>query len=185
MSIDRETWLGKLSETLKKLFEEKGKTVPEKVRVACGFPSSQPRKHLGECWSAEKSADGTFEIFINPSLDDGIEVAACLVHELVHATVGLKEKHRGEFRKLAKALGLEGKMTSTHAGETLKERLTDILGKMERYPHARLDLHREKKQGTRMLKIVCPTCGYTVRAANKWIEVGLPTCCCGEKMEAV
>ena len=54
-------------------------------------------------------------------LKDPLEVAATLVHELVHIlAVGVEEGHRGKFTKLAKAIGLEGKMTATHAGETLK-----------------------------------------------------------------
>lgn len=40
-----------------------------------------------------------------------------------------------------------------------------------------------KKQATRMIKVCCPGCGYTIRTTQKWIDVGLPTCCCGEEME--
>lgn len=40
-----------------------------------------------------------------------------------------------------------------------------------------------KKQSTRMLKVICPGCGYTVRTTQKWIDIGLPTCPCGEEME--
>jgi hypothetical protein len=49
--------------------------------------------------------------------------------------------------------------------------------------HARLDLSGRRKQSTRMLKLECTNCGYTVRTTQKWIEVGLPTCCCGSDME--
>jgi hypothetical protein len=35
---------------------------------------------------------------------------------------------------------------------------------------------RPKKQSTRMLKAECPECGYTIRLAKKWAEVGLPSC---------
>jgi hypothetical protein len=33
-----------------------------------------------------------------------------------------------------------------------------------------------------MLRLECPACGYTCRTTAKWIEVGLPTCPCGEEM---
>lgn len=50
-------------------------------------------------------------------------------------------------------------------------------------PHARLDTGdettRPKKQAARLLKCECEceACGYTVRAARKWLEtVGAPLC---------
>lgn len=33
-----------------------------------------------------------------------------------------------------------------------------------------------KKQSTRMLKVHCPECGYTVRTTQKWLDVGPPLC---------
>lgn len=50
---------------------------------------------------------------------------------------------------------------------------------------------REKKQTTRMLKVVCPDeecphndagSPYLVRTTRKWIECGLPACPCGAAM---
>lgn len=36
---------------------------------------------------------------------------------------------------------------------------------------------------TRMLKAACAPCGYTVRAARKWLGMALPLCpLCGERM---
>jgi hypothetical protein len=35
---------------------------------------------------------------------------------------------------------------------------------------------------TRQRKVTCPECGYTVRMARSWMQVGLPTCPCGEPM---
>lgn len=66
-------------------------------------------------------------------------------------------------------------------------RLTELIEVNGPYPHAQLDpscTDGKKKQGTRMIKVVCPSCGYTVRTTAKWLEVGLPTCPCGEDMEA-
>ncbi len=33
-----------------------------------------------------------------------------------------------------------------------------------------------KKQATRLLKAVCPDCGYTIRVTSKWAALGLPVC---------
>jgi hypothetical protein len=35
---------------------------------------------------------------------------------------------------------------------------------------------------SRLKKVICPDCGYTIRTTAKWIKVGLPTCCCGALM---
>lgn len=40
------------------------------------------------------------------------------------------------------------------------------------------------KQSTRMLKVECGSCGYTLRTTAKWLEVGTPTCPCGTLMDA-
>ena len=40
-----------------------------------------------------------------------------------------------------------------------------------------------KKQTTRLLKLVCPVDGYTVRGTRMWIDkLGLPACPCGADM---
>ena len=38
------------------------------------------------------------------------------------------------------------------------------------------------KRPARLRKVSCPECGYTVRMARSWMEVGLPTCPCGTEM---
>ena len=44
------------------------------------------------------------------------------------------------------------------------------------YPHAALNVSTKKTQSTRMLKLTCPLCGYTIRTSGKWIATGLPVC---------
>jgi hypothetical protein len=188
--MTREEWLNQLTDELRPDFLDVGAEIPEKVRVTCGWPSQSAKakknRRIGEGWSAESSDDKHFEVFISPTLDDELEVAATLVHELVHTAVGVEAGHKAPFRRVAVALGLEGKMTETHAGEELREKLTVMMDKIGAYPHAKLSFSgNRKKQGTRMLKVVCPdpACGYQVRTTRKWIEIGLPTCFCGNQME--
>lgn len=38
------------------------------------------------------------------------------------------------------------------------------------------------KKPTRLRKVTCESCGYTVRMARSWMAVGLPTCPCGTEM---
>lgn len=188
----RDEWLEKVADEFRPLFEEEGSPLPEKIRFSCGWPSARGRgeknRVIGECHSAEASSDGTVEIFVSPVVGDGVTAAAVLVHELVHAA-GCSGHGKG-FRKLAVAMGLEGKMTATVASTELVELLEGIIQeKVGPYPHAELRVNdggsdAPKKQGTRMIKVLCPSeeCGYTVRTTQKWIDIGLPTCPCGEDM---
>jgi hypothetical protein len=93
--------------------------------------------------------------------------------------------YKGPFAKLARAIGLEGKMTATTEGDTFKQAVTPILEAVGPYPHAELSKKARGKQGTRLLKLQCPTCPYTVRITRKWLDkVGPPACPShGDKME--
>jgi hypothetical protein len=170
------------------LFTEKDFTVPA-VRVSCGFPSgralSRKKQAIGECWGKEITVDGVPQIFCSPVLKDPVEVLAVLIHEVVHAVVGAAAKHGSKFRKCALAVGLEGKMTATHAGENLNQdfRVTFIPA-LGLYPHAGLKpkMRPDKKQTTRMVKCECEKCGYAVRTSRKWLdEAGAVLCPCNKK----
>lgn len=160
--------------------------VPDAVRVTCGWPSrggrAEKKRVLGECWPPLCSEDDHTEVFIAPTISDPIEALETLAHELVHAAVGCEAGHKGPFRTTATALGLIGKMTSTSAGDELKARLQTIADKLGEYPHAKLTPANKSVQSTRMLKFVCPQCGWAARTSQKWIDLGLPTHC-GEVME--
>jgi len=184
----REQWLLTLIEKLRPVFEDKGATLPVKIRASCSFPSklalANRNKRVGECWSDKNSEDQTFEVFISPLLKDPIEVGGVVVHELVHAAVGLECGHRGAFKQLAKKLNLEGKMTATTVGDELKVKLQTLTDEIGLYPHARLVAsNRPKTQTTRMLKVTCKECGCVIRMTQKWLnEAGAPTCACGGEM---
>jgi hypothetical protein len=138
---------------------------------------------LAHAASTACSADGAHELFISPALDDQQRVAEVLVHELCHAVDNCRHGHGPEFRAIATAVGLAGPMTATVAGPQLTERLNALLSGMPEYPHRTLDVNVEaKKQSTRLLKIVCPACGYTARTTRQWLDHGLPTCPCGTRM---
>jgi len=188
----REEWLQAAVGEMTPLFVEAGYKVPQ-VRVACGWPVrgglANKKRVLGECWSKTASADKqAAQIFISPALDEmttDMGVISTLVHEVVHAVVGHKEGHNKVFGKCARAVGLEGKLTSTNAGEKL---MSDMLGWQKSlgiYPHSQLKgMAPTKKQSTRLLKCECPECGYVIRTTQKWIETGLPTCACGTEFKS-
>jgi hypothetical protein len=178
--MNRESYIGALATELRPLFHSNGATFPELIRYTCGWPSrgaGSRRKTLGQCFDASASKDGHFEIIIGMSLDDPMEVAHVLAHELCHAVVGTKHGHKGPFRKLALAIGLEGKMTSTMPGESFTRFTQPLLDRLGPYPHAELDYSSVKKQATRMIKATCRECEYTARLTRKWLDAGGPPIC--------
>jgi len=181
----REEWLVAAAAKLRVLFDEQGAADYPKFRVSCGFPKGG-RKAIGQAWTPESSGDATAELFVSPELENltGFGVVDTLLHELIHAVVGNECGHKGPFRKLAKALGLSGKMTATFAEGELENRLLELVADLGPYPHAKLSKLVVQKQSTRMLKVLCPGCGFTCRTTRKWLdEVGTPTCACGSRME--
>lgn len=183
--MTREEWLiqaaGRLAES--GLFQA---SLPP-VQVSIGWPlrkATGRNKAIGQCFATIAARDGKAHIFVSPVLEDPIEVLETLVHELVHAVVGVKCGHRGAFTRLIRAIGLEGKPTATHAGPDLRVKLEALASELGPFPHGSLSaLERMKKQGTRMLKLTCPNCGYLVRTTRQWIEHGLPRCPCGSQFE--
>ena len=110
------------------------------------------------------------EVCINPIIDEPVEVLRILAHEFIHVWAGIECGHRGEFARIAKAIGFTGPMTQTPATPALLAKLTDIADVLGNYPHAKIDPSLRKKQGTRMLKMCCSDCGFTSRVSAKWGE---------------
>ena len=184
---NRETWLLAAVEALRPMFTAIEATIPA-VKVSCGFPKSKGRANvIGQCWSTLACEEAVSQVFISPEIDSTDQVLSTLVHELVHAVDDCQSGHKGAFGKMARALGLEGKLTATVAGDDLAVALKVIQDDLGDYPHSALGLvsSANPKQGTRMLKVECPADGYVVRTTAKWLAMGLPTCPCGEEMVAV
>lgn len=176
---NRETWLAAVAQEMAIWFDELGYPLPP-YRCAVGFPSTGRKgNRIGECWDASASADGRHEILIRPDQDDPEFVAGILAHELVHAAVGIPAGHGPKFRAVATAIGLTGRMTATVPGPVFLDRLRPILADVGPLPHARLGIgltSGPKKQTTRLIKCECDECGYTVRVARKWLDIGPPHC---------
>jgi len=188
--MNREEWLEQAANRLHLFLDEIDIDMPSRFRLSCGWPCKHAlakKRRIGECHAKESSLDKVNEIFISPWLDDPIEVLTTALHELIHAADNCQSGHKGFFRRTWKALGFTGKTTECLAGPELTERLNGVLAEIGPYPQHKLDpatFGKEKKDGTRMLKVECPECGYTVRTTAKWIEVGLPVCPCGTTMQS-
>ena len=181
-NTNREQWLNLMADKyIRPMFASKGYTIPTNVRLSCSLASSgihtkrhQKKFTLGECYSPTMSGDNTIEIMIVPTLADSARVIDVLIHELCHATVGNAEGHNKVFGACARAVGLEGKLTSTKAGEWLSAMIAEWIKAEGEYPHATLST-RYKKQSTRMHKCDC-ACGYTMRISSKWLKIATPRC---------
>ena len=176
------------------------KTKPANIVVTV---QSKGRKNaLGwfgpEYWGKPAKVEAVHEINLSAECIS----AACgetLIHELAHAenqTLGIKDCsnriHNKHFKVMAERLGLEVKPRDkavgfgfTDLGPEAKKFLEKIA-----FKHALFNVHRLTHHGfaravggTRLLKASCPDCGYTVRVTQKWIDVGLPVCPCGETLE--
>ena len=182
----REEWLSRMADKICcELFARKGyKDRPKKIRFSCSLPSrgafSEARRVVGQCWSEEASDDQTIEILISPTLGNALDAANTLVHELVHAYVGVECGHGRIFRKCAIAVGLTGKMTDTQATPELEEFLNKCIDELGEYPHASQNSSKptKKKQVNRYLKLVCSDehPEFYVRATEKMLKSGVPLC---------
>jgi hypothetical protein len=180
--MNRETWINQLcKDHIWPWLKPHGGKPPKKWRVSLGFPKGsrggKGGHAIGQCWAQEASGDGAVEVFISPELT-AKACAATLVHELIHAAVGVKEGHKGKFKKLAKAAGLIGRMRATTPGAELADAIDRWISIMPKFPHAPLTIPDGKKvgPGSRMIKIFCPDCGYTLRTTRTWIEIAVPKC---------
>lgn len=189
ISTTREQWLQSAISDLRPDIKHAGLILPRIVHVSIGFPSTRAlstssRRRIGECWQGEASRDGNPHIYISPVIEHGSEVLGALIHELIHAA-GIRG-HKGDFKRPALALGLEGKMTSTVPGPDLTYRLNALIKSLGKYPHNVLDPHVRptKKQSTRLLKATCEDCEAIIRVTGKLcLDPGLPTCACGGLFE--
>jgi hypothetical protein len=178
---NREAWLTEVVRAVRPSFTAAGIDLP-RVRVSVGWPGGRRSKGtvLGQCWSAKAATDGRAQIFVSPIVSDGRRAVDILIHELAHAADRNEHGHAREFAAIATKMGLEGKPTETHAGPDLAEKATALVKRLGKYPHAALDegaTDGTKKQGTRMLKLVCQCAEPRIlRLSQKAIDAGPIVC---------
>src|SRR6266849_6894391 len=171
----REPWLN-VTHRMAPIFQQLAAPLPARLRIAIGFTSTGRRsKRIGECWDNQFSEDRYFEISIRPYLGESkdlmtMPVAAILGHELVHAAVGIPAGHGKEFRRVAKGIGLAGRMAATTAGPEFERTIGPILEAAGPLPHGRLHLTdgasshstRRNNHCSSDIRCACINCGYIV-----------------------
>lgn len=190
--MTREEWLETLIEKLRPHYAAVEVPIPEKVRVSFGWPSKNAlgakTRRMGECWMVEAAEDGINQIFLSPLMTTAQEASGVLAHELIHAALPTGAGHKGPFKKACKKVGVtDGPAKSALPGPELQEKINEILATMEPYPHVALVPKTvDKKQSTRMLKILCTDSShepYILRGSKKTFDAGIPDCpVCREPM---
>jgi hypothetical protein len=177
LNLDREAWLTEAAQFILddiiSLHISDG-SIKTDFRVSVGYPprSTSRSKVVAVCIKSDASADKLSEIFVTPAISDSMTILANLSHELVHYSDDCQSGHKNHFARVARAIGLEGKLTATVAGAGLQIKLRKIIDLLGEIPHAAIDIGKAKaKQTTRLLKVACPddSCGFNYRASHMQI----------------
>lgn len=158
--INREQWLLSAVSVLRDgIFAPRGCTIPP-VKLSVGLPHARNQRRVKiQFFPADMNADKTPCVFVSPLLDDGSLIIAQLY---------------GMLREIY--------APTNHTLPTFTPDMSrDFLAVLGDYPSSALKLPEVETQSTRMLKLQCADCHYTVRATNRWISKGVPLCYCNSK----
>jgi hypothetical protein len=183
---DREAWMRRFVEGCRPWFAEVGAPLPERIRLTMSL--TRGKRVVATCYARAASSDGTNEILVRLDQADALEVCDHILHELVHAADDCKHGHGRPFERIARHLGLVGKLTSTRLGAEARARCQRIIAKLGPFPHAPLDLAGGRRSGpsrqkNRHVKTTCmdqnegEPCGYTARTSRTWIDRAGPPLC--------
>jgi hypothetical protein len=175
------------------------KTTPESITVTI---QTKGRKNaVGWFWSGrwlnkgqKKDAKAVNEINMSAEHLVDHDMGELILHELAHAennSCGVKDcsgrVHNKHFKAMAERLGLEVKPRDKSVGygftglaQAGKDFLKGIAFKRELFTSYRPPQRGKAATGGRLLKLECPGCGYVIRSTQKWIDIGTPTCVCGD-----
>ncbi len=144
------------------------------LKISVGYPPNTraDSRTIAVCLSSKCSTEGYNEIFIHPRCSDPVEVLGHLTHEIIHAVDDCKNGHRGEFRRIARSIGLEGKLTATVPGDELRSYLEGLAQSLGPLPHAGVDLKTPKKAPRRLHSVNCSNtekCGFKFQTSRQRI----------------
>lgn len=158
---------------------------PEVAHTADGSHRAHrtTRRRLSESLPAEHSADGTAEVSISLEVADPPQVAALLLHELIHLSTG-RDQHDQVFQRVAKAVGFIEPFADARPDEALARCLSSTCVKLGPYPHGKLGNLEPAgpKRDASLFRVACPTGHVWVWAPVGCLRLGLPTCFCGQPM---
>lgn len=186
----REQWLRFVLQRMRPVFAQEGSPLPRRVLVSVGIPttrggSARGGHAIGQCFGPQASQDGATQVFITPEIADTHQVLATLVHELVHAAVGVEAGHGPIFKDMALRVGLTGRMTSTTGSDALNAVAGHFAHALGAFPGSKLTVPKKHVQPTRYLKMQCADCGGSLRITRESLEKlgGSLMCGAGHELE--
>jgi hypothetical protein len=130
LELQQNDWLNKAMIILREDFKQLGESIPSIIFIHAEYPPVD----MGSYWlGAYFEGPHDSLIYINPMVD-GLTALDILVHELVHAVVGVEDVHGERFWDVATAVGLNGNGDTTGAGKVLLKRLREIQEILGSYP---------------------------------------------------
>jgi hypothetical protein len=166
----RENWMNGFIELARPHFEAAGNPLPLNIRVSISLPSTGintrgKNQIRAQCFSPEASADGHYEILVNPMTEtDAASIAVVLSHELCHAALGNEVGHTKPFQILAKALGMKGPFTEANADAEWFDWASPVLDELGPMDFAQMSADfakpPRKKSATYLRKVECPDCEW-------------------------
>ena len=178
----REDWLQAAIAKFRPTMKSAGAPIPSKIEAIVSWPKNARKGTIGQCFGKGWSKAGVTYVSVSPVLgDEPTRVLDVLLHELIHAS-GITG-HGADFRKIALAVGLTGKMTATVAGPELTKRLATMVKQLGAYPHPTMLDHEEgakkkKPRGKAHIRCISPVDEtYSAWVPAKGFEMhGAPLC---------
>lgn len=180
----REEWLMAAVAIFRTWFAEEETPLPDVVRLSVGYAKGAKTNTIGWCYRKSAAEDEIHQIYISPTLTNPVDVLSTELHELCHAATD-GHGHGKVFGKIARAVGLTGKLTATVPGDDLRKELTEIAEELGPYPHAKLIPTQAHKgqHGRYNTKLSCSVCQFKITSVSRKMldEWGTPDHC-GEEM---
>lgn len=150
--LTREDWLKEAVLLIESdILSTEGVSLPEYWDIGVGFAHGS-KTAIGQAWDKDVSEDKkVHHMFISPTLGshDIVNLLQVVLHEMIHISVGIDQKHGGDFKRVARDVGLEGRLTATYVtnGSPLFNKLADIAAKIGKpYPHTAITIMAKPKQ---------------------------------------
>jgi hypothetical protein len=180
MQITREDWLRRGVKKMEPLLKAQSAELPENWMIG----TMEPRKTvIGRAWPAQHD---THQMFVSVGLTDSVQVLGVALHEMIHIAVGCDQGHRGMFAKVARGVGLKGKLTATtvEEGTDLHAALADIVDELGDFPNKALVPIKKAAAGSKWIRLESTNDSrYTVVISPKSLEAcGAPVDPWGDEM---
>ena len=140
---DKEAYLKAAFQKVIPLFYESGfpiDEIAENIEITCTYIRESWAGYCKQTISDDYYPEEKYKIVISNSVDNGFNAIEVLIHEVCHAIQvhlyqGNVKPHSKEFKAIAEAVGLTGRMTQTYADTDLKIKIREWEKDIGEYPH--------------------------------------------------